>query len=70
MPRVPAHLHERALGILQGGMRKSGGSVMVWGGVSQHHWTDLVVVAGNLNTVRYREDIPLMWYPSCRHHFT
>ena len=30
---------------------------MVW--VSQHHRTELVVIAGNLNTVRYREDIPL-----------
>uniref|UniRef100_A0AAZ3PBB4 Tc1-like transposase DDE domain-containing protein n=1 Tax=Oncorhynchus tshawytscha TaxID=74940 RepID=A0AAZ3PBB4_ONCTS len=36
-----------------------GGSVMVWGGVSQHHRTELVVIAGNLNAVRYREDIPL-----------
>ena len=32
---------------------------MVWGGVSQHHWTELVVIAGNLNTVCYREDILL-----------
>ena len=32
---------------------------MVWGGVSQHHWTGLVVIAGNLNAVRYREDILL-----------
>ena len=32
---------------------------MVWGSVSQHHWTDLVVIAGNLNGVRYREDILL-----------
>jgi transposase len=29
---------------------------MVCGGVSQHHWTELVVIAGNLNAVRYRED--------------
>ena len=36
-----------------------GGSVMVWGGVSQHHRIELVVIAGNLNTVRYREDIIL-----------
>ena len=36
-----------------------GGSVMVWGGVSQHHRTELVVIAGNLNAVRYREDILL-----------
>ena len=28
---------------------------MVWGGVSQHHRTELVVIAGNLN----REDILL-----------
>ena len=39
---------------------------MGWGGVSQQHWTELVVIAGNLNAVRYREDILLMWYPSCR----
>jgi transposase len=32
---------------------------MVWGGVSQHHWTELVVIAGNHNVVRYREDILL-----------
>ena len=31
----------------------------VWGGVSQHHRTELVVIAGNLNAVRYREDILL-----------
>ena len=36
-----------------------GGSVMVWGNVSQHHWTELVVIAGNLNAVHYREDVPL-----------
>ena len=34
-------------------------SVMVWGGVSQHHRTELVVIAGYLNAVRYREDILL-----------
>uniref|UniRef100_A0A8C7PBG7 Tc1-like transposase DDE domain-containing protein n=1 Tax=Oncorhynchus mykiss TaxID=8022 RepID=A0A8C7PBG7_ONCMY len=38
---------------------EGGGSVMVWGGVSQHHRTELVVIAGNLNAVRYREDILL-----------
>ena len=32
---------------------------MVWGSVSQHHRTELVVIAGNLNAVRYREDILL-----------
>ena len=32
---------------------------MVWGGVSQHHRTELVVIAGSLNVVRYREDILL-----------
>ena len=30
---------------------------MVWGSVSQHHRTELVFIAGNLNAVRYREDI-------------
>ena len=29
------------------------------GGVSQYQWTELVVIAGNLNAVRYREDILL-----------
>ena len=32
---------------------------MVWGGVSQHHRTELVVIAGNLNAKHYREDILL-----------
>ncbi|KAL1274382.1 hypothetical protein QQF64_027196 [Cirrhinus molitorella] len=36
-----------------------GGSVMVWGGISHHHRTELVVIAGNLNALRYREDILL-----------
>ena len=36
-----------------------GGSVMVWGSLSQHHRTELVVIAGNLNAVHYREDILL-----------
>ena len=35
-----------------------GWSVMAWGGVSQHHRTELVI-AGNLNAVRYRENILL-----------
>ena len=36
-----------------------GQSYMVRGGVSQHQRTELVVIAGNLNAVRYREDILL-----------
>ena len=32
---------------------------MVWGDVSQHHRTELVVIAGYLNAVRYRENILL-----------
>ena len=32
---------------------------MVWGGVSQHHRTELIVMAGNLNAVLYSEDILL-----------
>ena len=36
-----------------------GGAVMVWGSVSQHHRTELVVISGNLNAVCYREDILL-----------
>ena len=30
---------------------------MVWGCVSQQHWAELVVIAGNINAVHYREDI-------------
>ena len=36
-----------------------GRSVMVWGGVSQHHQTQLVVIAGSLSSVSYRENILL-----------
>ena len=36
-----------------------GGSIMVSGSVSQHHRIVLVVIAGNLKAVRYREDILL-----------
>ena len=32
-----------------------GGSVIVWDGVSQHHRTKLVAIAGNLNAVCYRK---------------
>ena len=32
---------------------------MAWGSVSQHHRTELVFTAGNLNAVSYREDILL-----------
>jgi hypothetical protein len=38
-----------------------GGSVMVWGGVSQHHWTEIVVIAGNHNAVLQGRHPP----PSC-----
>uniref|UniRef100_A0AAZ3NTS0 Transposase Tc1-like domain-containing protein n=1 Tax=Oncorhynchus tshawytscha TaxID=74940 RepID=A0AAZ3NTS0_ONCTS len=37
-----------------------GESVMVWGGVSQHHRTELFLIAGNINAVHYREDILLL----------
>ena len=36
-----------------------GGSIMVWRSVSQHHRTELVVIAGSLNAVCYRDDILL-----------
>uniref|UniRef100_A0A674DDV1 Transposase Tc1-like domain-containing protein n=1 Tax=Salmo trutta TaxID=8032 RepID=A0A674DDV1_SALTR len=39
-----------------------GGSIMVWGGVSQHHRTELVVIAGNLNAFVLQERHPP---PSC-----
>uniref|UniRef100_A0AAZ3PDI9 Tc1-like transposase DDE domain-containing protein n=1 Tax=Oncorhynchus tshawytscha TaxID=74940 RepID=A0AAZ3PDI9_ONCTS len=37
-----------------------GGSVMVWGGVSQQHRTKLVVIAGNLNAVHYPHVVPFL----------
>uniref|UniRef100_A0AAZ3QP27 Tc1-like transposase DDE domain-containing protein n=1 Tax=Oncorhynchus tshawytscha TaxID=74940 RepID=A0AAZ3QP27_ONCTS len=35
------------------------GSIMVWGGVSQYHRTEVIVIAGNFNAVHYRENIIL-----------
>uniref|UniRef100_A0AAZ3RUS3 Tc1-like transposase DDE domain-containing protein n=1 Tax=Oncorhynchus tshawytscha TaxID=74940 RepID=A0AAZ3RUS3_ONCTS len=46
-------------GSLERGLFGGGESVMVLGGVSLHHRTELVVIAGNLNAVHYREDILL-----------
>ena len=34
-----------------------GGSVMVWGGIAYGYRTPLVVMDGNLNAQKYREDI-------------
>ena len=34
-----------------------GGSVMIWGGFSHGVRSPLIVVAGNLNAVRYRDEI-------------
>ena len=34
-----------------------GGSVMVWGGISLTGKTELVIIEGNLNAVRYRNEI-------------
>ena len=34
-----------------------GASLMVWGGISGRHRTDLVVIQGNLNAMRYRDEI-------------
>jgi hypothetical protein len=34
-----------------------GGNVMVWGGITAHGRTPLVVVAGNLTGMRYRDEI-------------
>ena len=34
-----------------------GGSVMVWGGITAHGSTPLVVVAGNLTGIHYRDEI-------------
>ena len=37
--------------------RFGGGSVMVWGGIRATHRTDLIVIAGNLNGQRYRDEV-------------
>ena len=37
--------------------RYGGGSVMVWGGISYDNRTPLVIVRGNLNAQRYRDEI-------------
>ena len=37
--------------------RFGGGSVMVWGGISHRAKTDLVTVHGNLDAMRYRNEI-------------
>ena len=34
-----------------------GASLMVWGGISGRHHTDLVVIQGNFNGVRYKDKI-------------
>jgi len=34
-----------------------GGSVMVWGGIAYGYRTPLVVIDGNLNAQKYKEDI-------------
>ena len=36
---------------------EGGASLMVWGGISGLYRTDLVVIQGNLNGVRYRDEI-------------
>jgi hypothetical protein len=47
----------------------SGGSVMVWGSITAHGRTPLVVIAGNMTGMRYRNDIvqhvdPILYYES------
>ena len=37
--------------------RFGGGSVMVWGGICQNRRTELKIIEGNLNAVRYRDEI-------------
>ena len=34
-----------------------GGGIMVWGGITAHGKTDLVIVDGNLNSRRYIDEI-------------
>ena len=43
-----------------------GGSVMVWGGITAHGRTPLVVVAGNLTGIRYRDEMMLFSLMSFR----
>ena len=43
-----------------------GGSVMVWGGIAAHGRTPLVVVAGNLTGIRYRDEMMLFSLMSFR----
>lgn len=38
-------------------VRQGGGSIMVWGGITWTDRTQLVLVDGNLNAVRYRDEI-------------
>ena len=37
--------------------RFGGGSVMIWGGISLQHKTDVRVIDGNLNAQRYQDEI-------------
>lgn len=37
--------------------RFGGGSTMIWAGIALNHKTDVIVVNGNLNAQRYRDDI-------------
>ena len=43
--------------VLQWDRFGGGGSVMVWGGIAYGYRTPLVVIDGNLNAQKYREDI-------------
>jgi hypothetical protein len=42
-----------------------GGSIMVWGGITEHDKTPLVVFAGNLTGMRYRDGIVQRYVKSC-----
>uniref|UniRef100_A0AAZ3P6A4 Tc1-like transposase DDE domain-containing protein n=1 Tax=Oncorhynchus tshawytscha TaxID=74940 RepID=A0AAZ3P6A4_ONCTS len=57
--RIYRQRNERYTCTLERDRFGGGGSIMVWGGVSQNHRTELVVIAGNITAVLYREDILL-----------
>ena len=43
--------------VLSNGIGLGGGSVMVWGGIAHRIKSQLIIVAGNMTAVRYRDEI-------------
>jgi hypothetical protein len=50
--------------------RFGGGDVMVWGGISDVGKTNLKIVVGNLNGIRYRDEILAQLYSRLFEHIT